>query len=144
MSKTYKNILVAIDGSNASKKAFERAVTIAKQNDAKLTITHVIDSRAFSTPQAYDKVLIEREKEYVKEFMAEYLQEAKKAGLKNLDSVLEYGSPRVKISKDIAKRVEADLIICGATGLNAVERFLIGSVSESIVRYSPCDTLVVR
>jgi|SRR5690625_361474 len=144
MSKTYKNILVAIDGSDASKKAFERAVTIAKQNDAKLTITHVIDSRAFSTPQAYDKVLIEREKEYVKEFMAEYLQEAKKAGLKNLDSVLEYGSPRVKISKDIAKRVEADLIICGATGLNAVERFLIGSVSESIVRYSPCDTLVVR
>lgn len=144
MSKTYKNILVAIDGSDASKKAFERAVTIAKQNDAKLTITHVIDSRAFSTPQAYDKVLIEREKEYVKEFMVEYLQEAKKAGLKNLDSVLEYGSPRVKISKDIAKRVEADLIICGATGLNAVERFLIGSVSESIVRYSPCDTLVVR
>lgn len=144
MSKTYKNILVAIDGSDASKKAFERALTIAKQNDAKLTITHVIDSRAFSTPQAYDKVLIEREKEYVKEFMKDYLQEAKKAGIKNLDSVLEYGSPRVKISKDIAKRVEADLIICGATGLNAVERFLIGSVSESIVRYSPCDTLVVR
>lgn len=144
MSKAYKHILVAIDGSDASKKAFERAVSLAKQNDAKLSITHVIDSRAFSTPQAYDKVLIEREKEYVKEFMTEYLKEAKEAGIKKLDKVIEYGSPRVKISKDIAKRVEADLIVCGATGLNAVERFLIGSVSESIVRYSPCDTLVVR
>ncbi|HHQ0107144.1 TPA: universal stress protein, partial [Listeria monocytogenes] len=38
----------------------------------------------------------------------------------------------------------ADLIMCGATGLNAVERLLIGSVSEYIIRHSPCDVLVVR
>jgi len=144
MSKIYQNILIAIDGSDASKKAFNKAITLAKQNDAHLTITHVIDSRAFSTPQAYDKVLIEREKEYVQEFMTDYLKEAKAAGLEKIDSLIEHGSPRVQIAKDIAKKVEADLIICGATGLNAVERFLIGSVSESIVRYSPCDTLVVR
>jgi len=36
------------------------------------------------------------------------------------------------------------LIIVGATGLNAVERFLIGSVSESVARYSKCDVLIVR
>lgn len=144
MSKTYKTILVAIDGSDASKKAFNKSLTIAKQNEAKLILTHVIDSRAFSTPQAYDKVLIEREKEYVKEFMTEYLEDVAEAGIKDYDKLIEYGSPRVKIAKDIAKRVEADLVICGATGLNAVERFLIGSVSESIVRYAPCDVLVVR
>ena len=34
--------------------------------------------------------------------------------------------------------------MCGATGLNAVERFLIGSVSEHIIRYAKCDVLVVR
>lgn len=144
MDAHYKNIIVAIDGSDASKKAFERAIIIAKKSKAKLFITHVIDSRAFSTPQAYDRALIERETEYVKEFMQEYLEEANEAGLTNIQKYLDYGSPRVKIAKDIAKKVEADLIICGATGLNAVERFLIGSVSESIVRYSPCDVLVVR
>lgn len=144
MDAHYKNIIVAIDGSDASKKAFERAIIIAKKSEAKLFITHVIDSRAFSTPQAYDRALIERETEYVKEFMQEYLEEANEAGLTNIQKYLDYGSPRVKIAKDIAKKVEADLIICGATGLNAVERFLIGSVSESIVRYSPCDVLVVR
>ncbi|RKJ47427.1 universal stress protein, partial [Butyricicoccus sp. 1XD8-22] len=46
--------------------------------------------------------------------------------------------------KELSNVVEADLIVCGATGLNAVERFLIGSVSEAIVRSAKCDVLVVR
>lgn len=50
----------------------------------------------------------------------------------------------MKIAKEIAKEQNVDLILCGATGLNAVERFIIGSVSEYIIRYAPCDVLVVR
>ena len=38
----------------------------------------------------------------------------------------------------------ADLIMSGTSGLNAVERFIVGSVSEAIVRHAPCDVLVVR
>ena len=57
---------------------------------------------------------------------------------------MEYGSPKNRITKEVASIVEADLIICGATGLNAVERFLLGSVSEAIVRSSKCDVLVMR
>ena len=34
--------------------------------------------------------------------------------------------------------------MCGTSGLNAVERFIVGSVSEAIVRHAPCDVLVVR
>ena len=40
--------------------------------------------------------------------------------------------------------MEADLIICGATGHTPVERYLIGSVSEAIVRSASCDVLVTR
>lgn len=144
MNSHYKKILVAIDGSEASKKAFEKALSIAKQSDAKLVITHVIDSRAFSTPEAADRVLIERETEYVRGFVEDYMEQAKEEGILNIKKYIDYGSPRVKIAKEIAKEIEADLIICGATGLNAVERFLIGSVSENIVRYATCDVLVVR
>lgn len=39
---------------------------------------------------------------------------------------------KIRISKDLSRKLEVDLIICGATGLNAVERFLIGSVSVNI------------
>ncbi|MEJ9371041.1 universal stress protein, partial [Schinkia azotoformans] len=41
MSLTYKNILIAIDGSKEAEKAFKKALAIAKINDAKLFITHV-------------------------------------------------------------------------------------------------------
>ena len=56
---------------------------------------------------------------------------------------------RIWLSKNndferFSKKIQADLIICGATGLNAVERFLIGSVSENIVRSAKCDVLVIR
>ncbi len=44
---TYKNILIAVDGSHEAEWAFNRAVGVAKRNDAKLTIVNVIDSRRF-------------------------------------------------------------------------------------------------
>lgn len=140
----YKNILVAIDGSDASEKAFEKAVEMTKQNDARIVLTHVVDSRTFATAEAYDRTLAERAEAYAKETLDHFVDAAKKAGLEDIHRVIEYGSPKVKIAKDIANENDIDLIVCGATGLNAVERFLIGSVSENIVRQAKCDVLVVR
>ena len=81
---------------------------------------------------------------FATELMENYKKEANDAGVADVDYVVDYGSPKVKIPKDIAKKYDIDLIMCGATGLNAVERFLIGSVSEHITRYARCDVLVVR
>lgn len=141
---SYKKILVAVDGSDEAKKAFDEAVALAKQNDATLMIANVIDSRSFAMVEAYDRTLGERAEAQANELIDEYIDEAKKAGLSKVLKNVAYGSPRVKIPKDIAKEFNADLLVCGATGLSAVERFLIGSVSESIVRFAPCSVLVVR
>lgn len=140
----YKDIVVAVDGSEASEKAFKKALNIAKRNNARLILAHVVDSRTFATAEAYDRTLAERAEEYAKELLDGYVKNAKSAGLNDLIKCVEYGSPKVKIAKEIAQSFNADLIICGATGMNAVERFLIGSVSESITRYASCDVLVVR
>ncbi|WP_249872007.1 universal stress protein [Oceanobacillus saliphilus] len=140
----YKNILVAVDGSEAAEKAFQKSLDIAKRNKARLILAHVVDSRTFATAEAYDRTLSERAEEYAKELLDSYVENAKAAEVTDLVRCIEYGSPKVKISKDIAQNFKADLIICGATGMNAVERFLIGSVSESITRYASCDVLVVR
>ena len=66
------------------------------------------------------------------------------AGVKNVETRLEFGSPKAIIPKKLAHEVGADLIMSGTSGLNAVERFIVGSVSEAIVRHAPCDVLVVR
>lgn len=144
MSLNYKRILVAVDGSKESEWAFKKAIAVAKRNDAKIVIAHIIDTRTFATVEAYDRTIAERAELFAKELMENYRKDALDAGVKEVEYVIDYGSPKVKIPKDIAKKFEIDLIMCGATGLNAVERFLIGSVSEHIIRHSRCDVLVVR
>ncbi|WP_164668363.1 universal stress protein [Virgibacillus doumboii] len=140
----YKNIVVAVDGSEASEKAFKKSLDIVKRNDARMILAHVVDSRTFATAEAYDRTLAERAEDYAKELLNSYVENAKIAGISDMVRCVEYGSPKVKIAKDVAANFDADLIICGATGMSAVERFLIGSVSESITRYANCDVLVVR
>lgn len=144
MNFEYERILTAVDGSKASEKAFQKAVEIAKRNDATLLLAHVVDTRTFATAEAYDKSLSERAENYAKGLLNEYVENAKEAGVTNVEHIIKYGSPKVTIAKEIAPDHDADLIIVGATGLNAVERFLIGSVSESVARYAKSDVLIVR
>ncbi|GIN22047.1 MAG TPA: universal stress protein [Bacillus bacterium] len=145
MDLSYKNILVAVDGSKQAEWAFKKAVQVAKRNnDAKLILIHVVDTRSYGSVEAYDVTMAERAKAYAEELLDAYRKEAESEGLTNVETLIEHGSPKVVISKQAAKEVSADLIVCGATGLNAVERLLIGSVSENITRSAQCDVLVVR
>ncbi|UII55173.1 universal stress protein [Cytobacillus spongiae] len=144
MGLTYQNILVAVDGSKEAEWAFKKAIEIAKRNHAKLVLAHIIDTRTFATVEAYDRTIAERANRFAEELMENYKKQAEEAGVTEVKYDIDYGSPKVKVPKDIAIKHDIDLIICGATGLNAVERFFIGSVSEHITRYAPCDVLVVR
>lgn len=45
----YKNILIAVDGSHEAEWAFNKAVAVAKRNNAKLIIVNVIDSRTYTS-----------------------------------------------------------------------------------------------
>jgi nucleotide-binding universal stress UspA family protein len=144
MGLEYKNILVAIDGSKEADWAFKKAVNIAKNNNAKLLLVHVFDERKFTTYEYYDKTLTDREERFAFEMLENYKTDAVNAGVSDVEYLVEYGSPKVMIPKDIANQNNIDLIICGASGLNAVERFFLGSVSANIARYASCDVLIVR
>lgn len=144
MSLIYSQIIVAVDGSDESVWAFKKAVAIAKRNDAHLNLVNIIDTRSYSAVEAYDRSIAERAQSYAVDFLEDFKAQAIEAGLTNINVIVEYGSPKTMIPREIPKKIKADLIICGATGLNPVERFLIGSVSENIVRSAKCDVLVVR
>lgn len=144
MSLIYKNILVAVDGSKEAEWAFKKAIEIAKRNQSRIILAHIVDTRTFATVEAYDATIAERADRYAAELLEGYKAEAEAAGITNVIYEIDYGSPKLKISKELAKTFHADLIICGATGLNMVERFFMGSVSENITRYAPCDVLIVR
>ena len=142
MSTLYKIIIVAVDGSKEADYAFRKSLDVAYRNrGSQLHIVHVIDSRYLGP---LDKELGEQVKEQTQQTLGRYKARALAARVENVHIIIEYGSPKTVISKEIAKSVQADLIICGATGHTPVERFIIGSVSEAIVRTAKCDVLVIR
>src|SRR5690606_29283848 len=107
-------------------------------------ICHIIDTKAFSIVEAYDTTVIRRAEKFAEELVHSLQKTATEAGVVDVNCIVDNGSPKVKIVKEIVPKNNVDLIICGATGLNAVERFFMGSVSEHITRYAACDVLVVR
>lgn len=142
----YKNILVPVDGSKEAEAALGKAiqVTIRNGEDANLHILHVIDTRAFQNVTDFKTTMVEQVAETAKKTLDAYLQQAKDAGVQNVDYTIEYGSPKDIIAHQAPEKLNADLIMIGATGLNAIERLLIGSVTEYVTRTANVDTLIVR
>ncbi len=68
MTLGYHNILVAVDGSKSAECAFKKAVQIARRNNAKLTLIHVIDTRSFAAIEAYDGTTAKEQKNMRKSF----------------------------------------------------------------------------
>lgn len=144
MFHEYSKILVPVDGSNEARLAFEKAIEVAKRNRAQVLIAHIIDTRVLQTPTGFEGNFNEEIQRQTENLFQEYRQYAQEHDFNDIDFVLEYGSPKVYISKNIPKDYQIDLIMMGATGLNAVERLFIGSVSEYVIRNANCDVLVVR
>ena len=144
MFHEYSKILVPVDGSNEARLAFEKAIEVAKRNRAQVLIAHIIDTRVLQTPTGFEGNFNEEIQRQTENLFQEYRQYAQEHDFNDIDFVLEYGSPKVYISKNIPKDYQIDLIMMGATGLNAVERLFIGSVSEYVIRNAHCDVLVVR
>lgn len=144
MLQNYRKIMVAVDGSLEAELAFQKAMSVAMRNDAELLLAHVIDTRAFQSVSSFDGILAEQATEMAKQTLEGYKKQAKEHGCEKVSSVIEYGAPKSLIAKQLPQDYKVDLIMLGATGLNAVERLFIGSVSEYVIRTATCDVLVVR
>ena len=147
----YRNILVAVDDSVKSKLAFKSAVETALAFDAKLTICHIKKNTIIYTPidptgmLATTHIFNQDLSTYMDEELEKYKEEAKKAGVKEIEVVQTYSSsPGLAIAEVIAPGYEVDLIVCGASNKSGFDRFLLGSVSLDIVKHAKCDINVIR
>ncbi|MCK8617773.1 universal stress protein [Fructobacillus sp. M158] len=148
MSEFYQQILVPMDGSKESQAALQRAIQLAKSQgkdqQSQLTLANVIDTRAIHNISAFDNSMVDTVTEDARKMLENYQAEAKKAGVQTVDYRIDYGSPKAILAHDIPEEIHADLIVIGATGLNAVERLVVGSVTSYVTRISTVDVLVVR
>ncbi|MBM1153308.1 universal stress protein [Enterococcus durans] len=146
MLDAYKNILVAIDGSEKAEKAFMEAVAAAKINQATLHILYVNEVTGnyfgdfgFLTPNLQEELDEVAEKQ-----MNEHRNLAIEKGLTDIETYILYGYPKTLIANFNESKEPIDLIVMGATGLNAVERALVGSTTSYVVNHAPCNVLVIK
>jgi nucleotide-binding universal stress UspA family protein len=148
----YKKILLPTDGSEYANKAAKHAIWIASLNGAELVALNVIETSSLVGLPAED--LIVRIKVMLKEEGRKSLEEISKLAEESktenecqeevkLNLITEEGSPADIIVKKI-KEENIDLVVMGTSGKHGLDRFLLGSVTENVVRSAPCPVLVVH
>jgi len=142
--QAYRKVLVGYDGSDNSRRALKRAIEIVKQSSGELRILVVVDTISFSARSMaqFSSSVTNAMFEQAETTLAEALDAAKKAGVKAWGQV-ESGGPSDMILA-YAAETKADLIVVGRRGMRGIMRFLMGSVSSSVMSHSECDVLVVK
>lgn len=136
-----KTILVAFDGSDQSRKAFEFALEIASKFRAKLIAVGVIRLPEPAISVEIDALLDNGRSHYAEEFAALEKAAAKQGVL--FESQVVVGHPAEQIVRQ-AEDLHADLIVMGRRGLTRATRWILGSVSERVLRYAHCPVTVVK
>jgi nucleotide-binding universal stress UspA family protein len=145
-----KKLLVAYDGSDASKKAVDTALKCADKED-EITLLTVIPAELAES--SFTKMLLPTIdlSKIVKSgtFREKALDSLSKIGteieefVSKVNTTIESGDPADEILLS-ARKHEADIIVLGYKGYGKEGRFLLGSVTDKVVRHASVSVLVVR
>lgn len=147
-STMYRRILVPVDGSRCAARGLSEAVRLARDRDSRIRLVHVMNDWVVGTP---DVRAVNP---------AEFLNALREAGgnlLQEAESVVRTaGVPVDKLLVDghrkragaailgQARAWPADLIVCGTHGRRGLQRALMGSDAEYVIRRTPVPVLLVR
>jgi nucleotide-binding universal stress UspA family protein len=140
------NILVPIDGSTYSVKAFNTALDIAKTHDAKINVLTCLEKEnlgAWYIDKRINKKIISDAKKFAKSFLSKLEKTAKSSGIPLFVHVIEAKSISKQIV-DFANSKKIDLIVIGSHGQTGFNRFLLGSVSNAVSQSAKCPVLIVK
>ncbi|WP_158904196.1 universal stress protein [Burkholderia sp. L27(2015)] len=144
----YAKILVAIDGSETSKRALRAAIQLACDHHAQLQALYVIDNppvlseAGYYDPTTLRAALIE-EAERVCADASKAMQAASVASATELVEVELVGDDIAHQIEQGAKRYGADLVVMGTHGRRGMRRLLLGSVAERFLRISTYPILLI-
>lgn len=142
----FQHILVPMDGSSHSAKAFRFALELAKLTKAPVDAIHVIDtSQVHQISRLLNKSLTQVQDELKERAMGILVDAntvAREAGL-DITTHMVQGVP-YEMVVDHAESYGIDLIVIGRIGTRGPRRILIGSVTERVMETAPCHVLVIR
>ncbi len=141
----YKNILVAVDFSDAANTVIKRAVDVAQRNHTQFTLLHVVE---YLPPMdiAYEPVMSSSwavdEEALVKQATDNLQKICENFQLEAVTPVVMVGGAKYEIC-EYAREHSCDLIIMGAHGRHGI-RLLLGSTANGVLHEMPCDVMAVK
>jgi nucleotide-binding universal stress UspA family protein len=143
--RNYRRILVPIDGSPTSNKALTAALETARETGGRVRIVHVIDQLAYVTGFEASGEVFAIVREGGNRVLAEAAAIAKGAGVEFETELIDRPGERLgaQIARD-AGDWRADLVVVGTHGRHGLQRALLGSGAEQIIRLASVPVLVIR
>ena len=148
--------LVGIDYSNHSKVALETAAAIAQAADGELHVAHVItpsfgaypsdatlSATIYTTPENDFVAWLARMGEDTRQRLPEFCGEVLKDMPGQTSGHVRVGRADRQLVL-LARELKANLLVVGTHGRTGLERMLLGSVAERVLRSAPCPVLVAR
>lgn len=142
-------VVIAIDGSEQSEKAFDFYASHLHHQGNQLLLVHSAEPPMMSTSQAvmlsqsvWDQML-ESEKEKVKGLEEKYADKMRSKGLTGKIKAI-FSSKPGEVIIDVAKEEKASMIVMGTRGLGTLRRTIMGSVSDYVVHHSHCPVVIYR
>jgi len=140
-----KRVLVPLDGSQHALKALHYAVEFAQLHGARIDLVRVVEPTVYPAGSTIPQRHFDPDELSVKHARAQ----TKKVGDKNIPEGITWrnhtvlGNPYAEIVK-LAAKLKTDLLFVTTHGYTGLQRFLLGSAAEKIIRHAPCPVMVVR
>jgi nucleotide-binding universal stress UspA family protein len=138
-----KRILIPVDFSDCSLKAFHYAIHFARQFNAELMLLHVLVSLPPSP-----RLILESDELNAKyhEETAKQLADWRRGTVPALSvkAVTRTGVSAYQEIVEAARESNVDLIVIGNHGRTGLSRLVVGGTTERVVRHAPCPVLVIR
>lgn len=138
----YDRILVPTDGSAGSEVAIEHAIALARTFDASLHGLYVVETDR-GPAEVEMAELLDALEAVGRDAMTDLQERARAAGLETVEGTVARGTPHRAIL-EYADQKDIDLIVMGTHGRTGLDRYLLGSVTEKVVRMAEVPVTTVR
>lgn len=137
----YDRILLPTDGSRGSSRAIDQAIDLAAETGAELHVLFVVEDITYG-PEMMEAQVETQLRQIGEEAIEEIRDRAEEAGVP-LETDIDDGVPHRTIL-EYAEDEDMDLIVMGTHGRSGLDRYLLGSVTERVVRSAETPVLTVR
>ncbi len=141
--KKFKHILVGVDDSPDAQLAFRYAMNRAKEDDAEMTITSILESDDMNVYQALNKDFVHGQRDELEKHILGYRDLAVRFGIKKVNVIIGEGDPGETIVKQIIPQIKPDLLIVGSLSKKGIRK-RFGSQAAYMAKYAPISVLVIR